>query len=123
MNQLRLLGSAYRCALQHSEIRSFQGHDIDVDEWIDEDRFVPRYNIAPHSQAPVLTRRNQSFGINEDSVHLVLRTMKWGLVPSWSKHEDKTLSTINARSENLVETGGMWGSIKGKKRCAVVCQG
>jgi putative SOS response-associated peptidase YedK len=33
------------------------------------------------------------------------------------------LNTTNARSENLVEGGGMWGSIKGKKRCAVVCQG
>jgi putative SOS response-associated peptidase YedK len=67
--------------------------------------------------------RSQSSGGNDDSLRLVLRTMKWGLVPSWSKHEDKTLSTTNARSENLVEDGGMWGSIKGKKRCAVVCQG
>jgi len=46
-----------------------------------------------------------------------------GLVPHWSKFEDKTLSTTNARSENLVDGGGMWASIKGKKRCAVVCQG
>jgi len=49
--------------------------------------------------------------------------MKWGLVPHWSKYEDKTLSTTNARSENLAEGGGMWNSIKGKKRCAVVCEG
>ncbi|KAH0579765.1 hypothetical protein H2248_002602 [Termitomyces sp. 'cryptogamus'] len=49
--------------------------------------------------------------------------MKWGLVPHWSKHEDKTLSTTNARAENLVEGGGMWASIKGKKRCAVLAQG
>lgn len=49
--------------------------------------------------------------------------MKWGLVPHWSKFEDKTLSTTNARSENLVESGGMWASMKGKKRCAILCQG
>ncbi|KAK7688484.1 hypothetical protein QCA50_008022 [Cerrena zonata] len=49
--------------------------------------------------------------------------MKWGLVPHWSKEEDKTLKTINARSENLVEGGGMWASIKGRKRCVVVCEG
>jgi putative SOS response-associated peptidase YedK len=49
--------------------------------------------------------------------------MKWGLVPHWSKVEDKTLSTTNARSENLIQGGGMWGSIKGRNRCAVVCQG
>jgi len=59
----------------------------------------------------------------ENTLNLVMRTMKWGLIPSWSKHEDKTLNTINARSENLVEGGGMWGSIKGKKRCVVLCQG
>ncbi|KIM77379.1 hypothetical protein PILCRDRAFT_618603 [Piloderma croceum F 1598] len=107
----------------HSEVRSLPGYDIYVDEWINQDRFVPRYNIAPHSQAPVLMRRGQSSVENGDSSQLVLHTMQWGLVPSWSKHEDKTLSTTNARSENLVEGGGMWGSIKGKKRCAVVCQG
>lgn len=54
----------------------------------------------------------------------VLHTMKWGLVPHWSKHEDTSLNTINAKGENLTEgSGGMWNSIKGKKRCAVLCQG
>jgi len=70
-------------------------------------------------------RRSESAssGSRDDPSNLVLRTMRWGLVPSWSKHEDKTRNTINARSENLVEGGGMWGSIKGKKRCVVLCQG
>lgn len=49
--------------------------------------------------------------------------MKWGLVPHWSKHDDGNLNTINARREALVEGGGMWNSIKGKKRCAIPCQG
>ena len=52
-----------------------------------------------------------------------MQTMKWGLVPHWSKSEDKSLNTINARSENLVDGGGMWASIKGKNRCAIPCQG
>ncbi|TFK99812.1 hypothetical protein BDV98DRAFT_570195 [Pterulicium gracile] len=54
---------------------------------------------------------------------LVLHTMKWGVVPHWSKYEDTALNTTNARSENLVAGGGMWNSMKGKKRCVVVCQG
>lgn len=33
------------------------------------------------------------------------------------------MNTTNARSENLTESGGMWASIKGKRRCVVVCQG
>lgn len=52
-----------------------------------------------------------------------MQTMRWGLVPHWSKHEDKTLSTTNARAEALVEGGGMWATIKGKKRCVVLCEG
>jgi len=52
-----------------------------------------------------------------------MQTMKWGLVPHWSKFEDKSLNTTNARSENLVEGGSMWASIKGTKRCAIPCQG
>jgi putative SOS response-associated peptidase YedK len=49
--------------------------------------------------------------------------MKWGLVPHYSKFEDKNLNTTNARAENLAGDGGMWASLKGPKRCAVVCQG
>lgn len=86
----------------------------DAADWIDEDVFVPRYNIAPRTYAPVVRRAPGQ---------LVLHTMKWGLVPHWSKVEDKTLSTTNARAENLVEGGGMWASIKGRNRCAVICQG
>lgn len=85
---------------------------------------MPRYNIAPRTQSAVLRRRDPGpSGSNSEAQGYVLQSMKWGLVPHWSKFEDKTLSTTNARSENLVEGGGMWGSIKGKKRCAVLCQG
>jgi len=98
------------------------GHDnLEVDEWLDEDQFTPRYNIAPRTQAPVL--RRQDPGPSNVNVRYILQSMKWGLVPHWSKFEDKTLSTTNARSENLVEGGGMWVSMKGRKRCAILCQG
>jgi len=52
-----------------------------------------------------------------------MHTMKFGLVPAWFKHEDNKLSTFNARAENLVETGGLWESMKKQKRCIVVAQG
>ncbi|KAJ4500645.1 hypothetical protein C8R41DRAFT_787251 [Lentinula lateritia] len=111
------------------------GHELDrynlpVNEWIDQDQFVPRYNIAPRSLAPVIRhsspKNSARLGTEslEDSNHqLVMQTMKWGLVPHWSKYEDKSLNTINARSENLVSGGGMWNSLRGRKRCVVVCQG
>lgn len=126
--------------------------DLDLDGWVNEDAFYPRFNIAPRSRSTVIRRRNRyddppaetdTVGeTREDEVRgtndttqahevgrqpkekAVLHTMKWGLVPHWSKHEDTSLNTINAKGESLTEGGGgMWNSIKGKKRCAVLCQG
>ena len=78
---------------------------------------MPRYNVAPRTHAPVIRRARP------EGPALVMHSMKWGLVPHWSKAEPPTLNTINARAENLEEGGGMWGSIKGRKRCVVVAQG
>ncbi|VDC07256.1 unnamed protein product [Peniophora sp. CBMAI 1063] len=108
--------------------------------WVNREAFVPRYNVAPRSQAPVIRRRSPSpsttandkegkdEGAGEEGEgegELVLHTMKWGLVPHWSKKEDTTLSTINARAESLCEGGsqGVWGSVKGRRRCVVPAQG
>ncbi|KAH8084868.1 hypothetical protein BXZ70DRAFT_900243 [Cristinia sonorae] len=118
----------FSLGLPRAQIQQLPGHNLPVGEWIGEDDFHPRHNIAPHSQAPVVRRRNAAAGPSDSSdtaseSELVLHTMKWGLVPNWSKYEDKTLNTTNARSENLVEGGGMWGSIKGRKRCAIPCEG
>jgi len=52
-----------------------------------------------------------------------MHSMRWGLVPHWSKAEPPTLNTINARAENLEDGGGMWSSVKGRKRCVVLAQG
>ena len=100
--------------------------DVDIgDEWVDEGAFLPRYNIAPRSRSPVIRRRSRTADgeFDEAENHAFVQTMKWGLIPHWSKFEDKTLNTINAKAENLVEGGGMWNSIKGRKRCAIICQG
>lgn len=87
---------------------------LDVEHWHDEDAFYPRYNIAPRSQAPVLRR---------DDDERVLHTMKWGLVPHWSTHENKSLSTTNARADTLIDNNSMWARLRATKRCVVPCQG
>ncbi|KII90168.1 hypothetical protein PLICRDRAFT_108074 [Plicaturopsis crispa FD-325 SS-3] len=112
----------YALGLSHDEIQNLSGYTIHIRDWVNRDRFRPRYNVAPRSHAPVIRRRNPR-NEGDDSAELILDTLKWGLVPHWSKHEDKSMNTINARSENLIDGGGMWGSIKGRRRCAVVCQG
>ncbi|KAH9029272.1 hypothetical protein EDB85DRAFT_1867255 [Lactarius pseudohatsudake] len=108
----------FALALRADEIEQLDGYPaLRIDRWIDRDHFVPRYNVAPRTRVPVIRRAQPGESA------LVMHTMKWGLVPHWSKAEPPSLNTINARAENLEEGGGMWGGIKGRKRCVVVAQG
>lgn len=62
----------------------------------------------------------------ESEVHYKLQSMKWGLIPFWTKRNPDyaaVMKTINCRDDSLAQTGGMWSSMKGRKRCVVVAQG
>ncbi|KAI6092280.1 DUF159-domain-containing protein [Hypoxylon rubiginosum] len=55
-----------------------------------------------------------------------LQSMKWGLVPFWTKRNPdygSVMKTINCRDDSLAQGGGMWSSMKARKRCVVVAQG
>jgi putative SOS response-associated peptidase YedK len=55
-----------------------------------------------------------------------LQSMKWGLIPFWTKRNPdygSMLKTINCRDDSLASSGGMWHTMKQKKRCVVICQG
>ncbi|KAI4211447.1 MAG: hypothetical protein LQ351_005749 [Letrouitia transgressa] len=55
-----------------------------------------------------------------------LQSMKWGLIPFWTKRKPDygtVLRTINARDDSLAQSGGMWNTMKQRKRCIVVAQG
>ena len=55
-----------------------------------------------------------------------LQSMKWGLVPFWTKRNPdygSVMKTINARDDALATRGGMWQTMKQKKRCIVIAQG
>jgi putative SOS response-associated peptidase YedK len=55
-----------------------------------------------------------------------MQTMKWGLIPFWTKRRPdygSLMKTINCRDDSLSSPGGMWASIKGRKRCIVIAQG
>ena len=56
--------------------------------------FSPRYNLAPRQQAPVLIWEDGS---------AILKPMRWGLIPSWSKDETIGDKLTNARAETLTE--------------------
>ncbi|KAK4239952.1 hypothetical protein C8A03DRAFT_13693 [Achaetomium macrosporum] len=55
-----------------------------------------------------------------------LQSMKWGLVPFWTKGKPSypaMLKTINCRDDSLASPGGMWASMKARKRCVVLAEG
>src|SRR5512140_640469 len=69
----------------------------------------PRYNIAPTQMAPVIVRQGE----------LVLKDMRWGLIPFWAKDEKIGNRMINARAETLKEKPSFRNSWK-RKRCLVL---
>ena len=74
----------------------------------------PRYNIAPGQQVAVV-RQNHG-----DTRQLV--TMKWGLVPSWSKDPAFGNRLINARSETVHEKPSFRQAFR-SRRCIIPASG
>ncbi|KAI5247333.1 DUF159 domain protein [Aureobasidium subglaciale] len=55
-----------------------------------------------------------------------LQSMKWGLIPFWTKRSPgygDMMRTINCRDDSLLSPGGLWNTMKQRKRCIVVCEG
>jgi putative SOS response-associated peptidase YedK len=73
----------------------------------------PSYNIAPTQPLPVL-------GLREG--RRVVRTLRWGLIASWSKDRDMAARCINARAETIAERPSFRDAFK-KRRCVVLATG
>ena len=86
--------------------------ELMVDEWQVED-YVPSYNIAPTQNSLVLVQEKGS---------RIIRSMKWGLIPAWSKNELYGSKMINARIET-VTTKPSFKSLIPKYRCIILSDG
>jgi len=75
--------------------------------------FSPHYNIAPLQEVPVVVRKDDR---NE------LRSMRWGLVPSWSQDCSVGQHMINARAETLLEKPS-FKNLVASRRCLVPTDG
>jgi putative SOS response-associated peptidase YedK len=84
---------------------------FDIDEV--EVEFPSRYNIHPENQIAVIIERDEK---------RVLRGMKWGLIPFWSKKPTMEYSTINARGETLETRPTFRHSFK-NRRCVIPVDG
>ena len=86
--------------------------ELMVDEWQVED-YEPSYNIAPTQNSLVLV---------QEKGFKIVRSMKWGLIPAWSKNELYGSKMINARSET-VTTKPSFKNLIPKNRCIVLSDG
>ena len=86
--------------------------ELMVDKWQVED-YTPSYNIAPTQNSLVLV---QERGDN------IVRSMRWGLIPAWSKNELYGSKMINARIET-VATKPSFKNLIPKNRCIVLSDG
>ena len=71
------------------------------------------YNISPTHNAPV---------VFEDNNKRILKNMKWGLIPSWSKNDSFASKLINARSETISDKPSFKNLIT-TNRCIVLANG
>jgi len=79
--------------------------------------FEPRYNCGPGMWLPVI-RCNSEDGAPE------IQTMKWGLIPSFHKQEEKMdfFKMFNARSETITSSP-VFRRLLPSKRCIVLLNG
>ena len=86
--------------------------DLYVDEWR-MDNYLHIYNIAPSDLSPILINENNS---------RVVKGMRWGIKPIWSRNMSLSSNIINARYETIGTKASFRNLIK-KNRCIVVADG
>ncbi|CAG8457538.1 602_t:CDS:2, partial [Acaulospora morrowiae] len=97
-------------------LQSLERGNFKCADWLDKGKYRPSYNVAPNSYQPVIR-------IEQGSKQTVIHTMRWGLVPFWSKSVSNTMKTANCRDDSLTGGKPMFNSMKNSKRCIVIAQG
>lgn len=103
----------------------------EVDDAPDDGAVKETYNFAPGYSGIVYRADTDTATENEPEKtdktrRYKLQSMKWGLVPFWTKRAPdygSMMRTINCRDDSLIEDKGMWTTMKRKKRCVVISQG
>ena len=86
-------------------------YDIDDESFA----FKARYNIAP-TQGNLVVRKQAA------DERFLMSSMRWGLVPSWSRTGETTSLLINARSETIAEKPSFKAAYQ-RRRCLVPADG
>lgn len=75
---------------------------FEVEKWEPEETLAPDWNVAPTKEVHAVLERPVKDAGSPRPVRQ-LRTLKWGLVPSWSKTPEGAARMINARAETVDE--------------------
>ncbi len=86
--------------------------ELAIEEWENPDNYLPNYNIAPTQNSPILV----------DNGKRIVKSMRWGLIPSWAKDEKFGARMINARLETLLEKPS-YRNLVSSNRCIVITDG
>lgn len=135
----------YALSLRPSAVRRrLQDENMPVDDPadLDDDDSRQTYNFAPGNHGLVYRADVPDSGAgtqpeDKDKTATVdgaattetrykLQAMKWGLIPFWTKRSPdyaNMMRTINCRDDSLATSGGLWNTMKQRKRCIVVCEG
>ncbi|MEV5831137.1 SOS response-associated peptidase [Spirillospora sp. NPDC052242] len=87
-----------------------------------EGELEPDYNVAPTKQVPVILDRAPKDAPEEVAPVRQLRTVRWGLVPSWAKDPAIGNRMINARAETVHEKPSYRRAFA-KRRCLLPADG
>ena len=77
-------------------------------------QLAPRWNVAPTQPVAVVVVVNEG--------PRTIRSMRWGLIPSWAKDPAIGNKMINARAETLAEKPSFREALR-RRRCLVVADG
>jgi putative SOS response-associated peptidase YedK len=102
-----------RCALAPEEVTA---RYRTARSWENREQYQPKNNVSPGSATPIV--------LLDRSGHLIIRTMTWGLVPSFTKPLEKPdfWRMFNARSESIREKPSFRRLVP-SKRCIVLLNG
>ncbi|HXP72933.1 MAG TPA: SOS response-associated peptidase [Stellaceae bacterium] len=84
--------------------------------FVEQPNLMPRYNIAPTQDAPVIRERREPKG------ERTLQLLRWGLIPSWAEDMKGGAKLINARAESIAEKPSFREAFR-KRRCLVPADG
>ncbi len=95
--------------------------EFDVDEVVGEE-LPPSWNVAPTDPVRAILERPPKEATEQPAPVRQLRTLRWGLVPSWSKDRKGGARMINARIETVTEKPA-FKKAAARRRCLLPAQG